>query len=320
MTPVQFMVRLAILVPPPYFPLVRYHGVFAAPSSWRARESRSLATAWRGVCASRRRTRMAAMAVSAGDPMRITAPHWQSLLDGELYAAASRIAWAVLLRRPYGVDALRCPKCIARTRVMATVVEQGVLAAAAGSCSGSSRRSSARVEAEQIDLLPRPTAVEKLVTESIRKARELAGDAELPISVELAEGLPLVPVDASYGTRALAVIVAHAIRSATSQPSPRGVRVRVPLPAPPGGRVCIEVEYGSRDVTREELVQLFARQSTGRGEGLTLGLSLARSVIELHGGTVEVSGTQDGLPVCRIYLPMRAPSQRPKLSSFPALG
>ena len=36
MTPVEFIGRLAILVPPPYFPLVRYHGVFAARSSWRA--------------------------------------------------------------------------------------------------------------------------------------------------------------------------------------------------------------------------------------------------------------------------------------------
>ena len=36
MTPVEFLGRLAILVPPPYFPLVRYHGVFAARSKWRA--------------------------------------------------------------------------------------------------------------------------------------------------------------------------------------------------------------------------------------------------------------------------------------------
>jgi len=41
MTPVEFLARLAILVPPPYFPLVRYHSerserVFAARSSWRA--------------------------------------------------------------------------------------------------------------------------------------------------------------------------------------------------------------------------------------------------------------------------------------------
>lgn len=36
MSAVEFMARLAILIPPPYFPLVRYHGVFAARSSWRA--------------------------------------------------------------------------------------------------------------------------------------------------------------------------------------------------------------------------------------------------------------------------------------------
>jgi len=34
-TPMDFMARLAILVPPPYFALTRYHGVFAARSSWR---------------------------------------------------------------------------------------------------------------------------------------------------------------------------------------------------------------------------------------------------------------------------------------------
>jgi hypothetical protein len=33
MTPVEFLGRLAILVPPPYFPLVRYHGVLGARSS-----------------------------------------------------------------------------------------------------------------------------------------------------------------------------------------------------------------------------------------------------------------------------------------------
>jgi hypothetical protein len=45
----------------------------------------------------------------------------------ELYAASSRVAWAVLLRRTYGVDALRCPTCAARMRVMATLVEPSVV-------------------------------------------------------------------------------------------------------------------------------------------------------------------------------------------------
>src|SRR5262249_44513172 len=124
--------------------------------------------------------------------------------------------------------------------------------------------------------------------------------------------------DPAYAPRALAVIVAHAQRTAASATAARVVRVRATQPK--GDRVCIEIEYGSRDVTREELERLFARQATGRGRGLTLGLSLARSVIELHGGVVEVAGADDGLPVCKIWLPLTIPGYRPKLSSFPTLG
>src|SRR5215468_723359 len=36
MTPMDFMARLAALVPPAYVPMVRYHGVFASRSTWRS--------------------------------------------------------------------------------------------------------------------------------------------------------------------------------------------------------------------------------------------------------------------------------------------
>src|SRR5262249_14594545 len=60
-------------------------------------------------------------------PTMITVEHWSRLRDGELYAASSRIEWALLLRRTYGVDALRCPGCGGRMRVMATIVEPGTV-------------------------------------------------------------------------------------------------------------------------------------------------------------------------------------------------
>jgi hypothetical protein len=37
MTPLEFLARLAALVPPPRYPLVRYHGVLAPRSPWRSR-------------------------------------------------------------------------------------------------------------------------------------------------------------------------------------------------------------------------------------------------------------------------------------------
>jgi hypothetical protein len=36
MTPIEFMARLAALIPPPFYPTITYHGVFAGRSTWRA--------------------------------------------------------------------------------------------------------------------------------------------------------------------------------------------------------------------------------------------------------------------------------------------
>lgn len=178
----------------------------------------------------------------------------------------------------------------------------------------------ARVEAGQLTLAPKPVDVASLVTESIRKARELAAEAGGEITVEIADDLPAVPVDVAYITRAVGTIVAHALRTAAADPTSHIVRVRATLPAEAGELICIDVEYGSRDVPPEELEALFARQVTSRGRGLTLGLSLARSVVELHGGTITIDGAPDRRAVCHTYLPLLAPGHRPRLSSIPRLA
>jgi hypothetical protein len=36
MTPLAFMARLVALIPPPYHPLIRFHGLFAPHCSWRS--------------------------------------------------------------------------------------------------------------------------------------------------------------------------------------------------------------------------------------------------------------------------------------------
>lgn len=65
--------------------------------------------------------------MASGDPTMITVDHWRRILDGELYAASARVDWALLLRRTHGVNTLRCPKCTARMRVMATISEPGAV-------------------------------------------------------------------------------------------------------------------------------------------------------------------------------------------------
>lgn len=178
----------------------------------------------------------------------------------------------------------------------------------------------ARVEAGQLNLSPRLTTVSRLITKAVLKAHELTSDIDAHVAVEVADNLPSIQVDPAYAPRALGVIVAHGIRTASGRQLEAVTRVRAAFPSQPGDRVRIDVEFGNHDVTPDELEMLFARQAKGRGRGLTLGLSLSRSTIELHGGAVEVEGAVGGGAICHIFLPLVVPPTRPTISSFPTLG
>ena len=139
LTPLGLLSRLALLVAPPRYPLVRYTGVFAPGHALRAavvaRAPGPNALAGAGGCssasaiASRRRaetpdvkrvgSRAAAVAAVAASPLAVVgggdpaegAEHATSL-RGAVAAATSRdkrIDWATLLRRTYHLDALACP-------------------------------------------------------------------------------------------------------------------------------------------------------------------------------------------------------------------
>ena len=111
----------------------------------------------------------------------------------------------------------------------------------------------ARVEAGQLTLLPRPVDVAQFATEAVRRARELAADAHHEVVVEVAEGLPEIPVDPAYAARAIALVIGHAIRSGAADPAARGVRVRATRPAGPEPGVRIDVELGGRTTTPAEV-------------------------------------------------------------------
>lgn len=95
--PLEFMEKLAALVPPPKAHLVRYHGVLA-PNA-RAR---------RQVVERRVETR-------------------RKTEDGKTKGSDPRIPWAELLKRTFGVDAMECPRCGHRLRVVAYITDPPVI-------------------------------------------------------------------------------------------------------------------------------------------------------------------------------------------------
>ncbi|WP_437515627.1 hypothetical protein [Sorangium sp. So ce1099] len=64
------------------------------------------------------------------DPTMISVAHWGRLNEGELFAMSRHIDWAVLMKRTWGLDVMRCPAWSHRLRVVATLTERAVVRSA----------------------------------------------------------------------------------------------------------------------------------------------------------------------------------------------
>lgn len=166
----------------------------------------------------------------------------------------------------------------------------------------------ARVEAGQLKLAPRPVALDWLLPEATRKAADLIGENVVAPIIDTEPGLPSVVVDPTHGTRAIAVIVAHALRTTSADPDARTVRIQAH--AAPDHRVGIDVLYGSREGAAE-IGALVGTPPVARPRGLILGLALSRRVIELHRGDVLVDVMPDGRALCRVLFPAGPPGPPP---------
>jgi hypothetical protein len=97
MDPLSLLCRLATSVPPPRFHTVKYAGVLAPASPWRARIG----------------------------PRPKPAKELDSTGEGQVpkRAKGTYRAWADLLRRTFAVDVLECPKCKGRMKLVAMVTD-----------------------------------------------------------------------------------------------------------------------------------------------------------------------------------------------------
>jgi hypothetical protein len=143
MTGPELMARIAALVPPPHYPLVRYQGVFAGGHHMRRRVVPKPPLSRRKPCSTKpteppepktdTAASIDALRAELGElaeappirsPFILSDPHMRRLLDGLLLMNSPRADWATLLRRSHDIDVLDCPKCHSRLRPMAVVRDE----------------------------------------------------------------------------------------------------------------------------------------------------------------------------------------------------
>ncbi len=97
MSPLEFMQRLAALVPRPRLHLIRFHGVLAPHAKLRA-------------------------AI-----VPIPAPRAHAADCDHVHGARARMSWARLLKRVFDVDVERCGQCSGKIRIIAAIEESAMI-------------------------------------------------------------------------------------------------------------------------------------------------------------------------------------------------
>jgi signal transduction histidine kinase len=168
----------------------------------------------------------------------------------------------------------------------------------------------AKVEAGKMTLVRQKIVARAVVNEAIRRVRSLAAARPLEFNIDIPDDLPSLVGDESRIVQALTTLIWYSARSGDPILSTDGTvrRVGVVIKPIPGKRwVSIEIEMPSSGLAPEELTQLLSPEPWDQGRrrygGLSLGLTLARSLVELHKGRLRIKRTSRGTPLFEVLLP-----------------
>lgn len=158
-----------------------------------------------------------------------------------------------------------------------------------------------RLQTGTLTVLPRPTALEEVVSASLSN---LAVDANL-VDVAVPETLPLVDLDGALLERALANVVANALAV-----QPAGVPVRIEAATVGSGEVAevhlrvVDTGPGIPEQDRTHVFEPFQRLGDRSSQaGVGLGLAIAHGFTRAIGGRLELDDTPGGGLTATFRLP-----------------
>jgi signal transduction histidine kinase len=146
----------------------------------------------------------------------------------------------------------------------------------------------ALADAGQLPLEKRPADVADLLRDAQVNFGPQAEDRGVALEVQIPAGLPAVSIDPRRVAQVLGNLVTNALRH-----TPKGGRITLAAQAGEG-EVVVSVADTGAGIPAEELPYLFERFWRGEksrsraGGGSGLGLAIARQLVELHGGTIQV--------------------------------
>ena len=163
-------------------------------------------------------------------------------------------------------------------------------------------------DAEAVRLDRQPVSLDELVAESQQSLTSLASEKGVDLRLVSARGLPPVLADRAHLERVVDNLLGNAVKFTRA-----GGQVTVRVTSE-DDQVVLAVTDTGIGIPAEEQDQLFARffrsSLSVRDEiqGVGLGLALVRTVVEWHGGTVQVDSVEAEGTTVTVRLPRADPA------------
>lgn len=149
---------------------------------------------------------------------------------------------------------------------------------------------------------PAEIRLDEVVEAAAQEAEVLAEPLELSLELSLGDDAARIAADARRLKQALLIGLDNAVRH-----SPPGGRIGISTSRQEGA-VRIEIADDGPGIAEEDLPRLFERFYRGRsaadGQGLGIGLAIARQIVERHGGSIGLDNRPGGGAVLAITLPL----------------
>lgn len=136
----------------------------------------------------------------------------------------------------------------------------------------------------------RPTDLVPLLGDAVALVQTEMSAETGAISVSVAESTPHVMIDPIQIQQVIINIVRNAIEAMGTQIDPK-IKIRAMIGG--NGMVLVTIEDNGPGIDREVSEHLFRPLASSKSTGMGLGLSICRTIVEAHGGTIEAMPAGD---------------------------
>jgi two-component system, LuxR family, sensor kinase FixL len=148
-----------------------------------------------------------------------------------------------------------------------------------------------------------PLDINEVIEDSLRLLRSDLLSRHVMVSTDLAEALPAVSGDRNQLQQVLLNFVINGCDAMTGRETDRRLLVRTL--STPQGNVDISVADQGAGIPVADLERIFDPFVTTKANGLGLGLSICRSIVEAHGGRLWATNNADRGATLHCELPAR---------------